>query len=358
MAVMHRDFELEDLGDPKKAAELIKKQALAFGADAVGIGNIERWAGAPAQQDPRQIMPECKSIIGMVFRVNRGSLRGVEEGTFFSNYSAMGYGGITYLYMPMTVINVSKFIEDRGSEAIPYGHQSDWRNIDGEGYLRPELSRPVAPGKAAPDVGVHLRIAAYLCGLGEIGYSKMFLSPQFGPRNRVGIILTELELEPDPIYDGTPLCDKCMACVRQCPGQSIPAGRTVKVNLAGHEVEWADIDCRSCDIAFRGAQEVNEDVPGGEKYMDYGDVQSRPGYWSPFKHKPKNLYNSGQAVCGARGCTRACMIAMENRGVLQNKFKEKFRRRPAWKVDWNTPVEYPADSIVREKAVRTGKEAD
>lgn len=45
----------------------------------------------------------------------------VEEGTWFSNYSAMGYGGITYLYMPMTVINLSKSIEDHGYEAIPMG---------------------------------------------------------------------------------------------------------------------------------------------------------------------------------------------------------------------------------------------
>ena len=71
----------------------------------------------------------------MVFRVMRGSMRGLEEGTFFSNYSAMGYGGLTYLYMPMTVINLSKFIEDHGKESIPMGHQSDWRAIDNEGYM-------------------------------------------------------------------------------------------------------------------------------------------------------------------------------------------------------------------------------
>jgi len=52
------------------------------------------------------------------------------------------------------------------------------------------------------------------------------------------------------------------------------------------------------------------------------------------------------------------MISLENRGVLQNKFKTKFRRRPEWKIDWNTPTEYPADAIYREKTGITGKEAD
>ncbi|MCF6175532.1 MAG: 4Fe-4S binding protein [Victivallaceae bacterium] len=352
MAIMTRDFGLDDLNDPKIAAELVKKQALAMGADSVGIGNIERWAGAPTQMDPRQIMPEAKSIIGFTFRVNRGSLRGIEEGTFFSNYSAMGYGGITYLYMPMTVINLSKYIEDRGYEAIPYGHQSDWKGIDGEGYSN-HMSVPVASGRAAPDVAVHLRIAAYLCGLGEIGLSKMFLSPQFGPRNRVGIVITDLELEPDPIYDGPELCNKCGACVTQCPGNAFDPNNMIKVNLAGHDVEWANIDCAACNIAFRGAELTDDEIKPEDRYMEHGDFSNKPGDWSPFKNKPRNLYNTGQAVCGARGCTRACMISMDARGVLENKFKEKFRRRPQWKVDWENPPANPSDAIYRESAILT-----
>ncbi len=315
-------------------AEMVKKKALALGADMVGIGNIERWEGAPIQQDPRQIMPEARSIVGMVFRVMRGSMRGIEEGTFFSNYSSMGYGGITYLYMPMTVINLAKYIEDDGWEAIPYGHQSDWRAIDQVGERRANYSEPVAPGRAAPDVMVHLRIAAYLCGLGEIGWSKMFLSPKFGPRNRVGILITEAELEPDPIYAGPTLCDRCLACVKNCPGGALKAEESVKVNLAGREVEWNDIDTEKCDVAFRGAR-FDDDVPDEQSYTTFAGRKTRPGWWSPFRRKPRNLYNTGQAVCGARGCTRACMMALEARGVLENKFHKPFRRRKPWKVDWS-----------------------
>ncbi len=89
------------------AAE-VKQVARSLGADVVGIAPMDRWEGAPLQMDPRQIMPEAKSLIAMAFRVMRGSLRGIEEGTFFSNYAAMGYGGLTYLYIPLTVINLSK----------------------------------------------------------------------------------------------------------------------------------------------------------------------------------------------------------------------------------------------------------
>jgi len=310
----------------------IKEAAKRLGADIVGIGSIDRWADAPSQMDPKQIMPRAKSIIAMGFRVFRGSLRGIEEGTYFSNYSAMGYGGITYLYMPMTVINLCKLIEDEGYEAVPMGHQSDWRGIDNKGFLRENYSRPVAPGKPQPDIMVNLRIAAYLCGLGEIGYSKMLLTPEFGPRVRVCIIITEMELEPDPIMEPGTLCNRCMACVRECPGNCIPKDKTVKVNLAGHDVEWADVDMAKCGQTFVGAEPVAEGETGD--YMPNSD-KFKPASFSPFYHKPKNLYNTGQAICGAKGCTRACMISLEARGVLKNKFHSPFRTQKLWSMDWS-----------------------
>ncbi len=318
----------------------IKAAAKRMGADIVGIGSIDRWSTAPIQMDPKQIMPKAKSVIALGFRVLRGSLRGIEEGTFFSNYSAMGYGGITYLFMPMTVVNLSKMIEDAGYEAVPMGHQSDWRAIDNLGYLKKDYSRPVAPGKAAPDVMISMRIAGFLCGLGEIGYSKMLLTPEFGPRVRVGIIITELELEPDPIMEPGTLCNRCMACVRECPGGCIPKDRTIKENVGGYELEWADVDMDKCDKTFVGAEQVEEGKTGD--YLEYSD-QYKASSISPFYKKPRVVYNSGQAVCGAKGCTRACMISLESRGVLKNKFENPFRTSKPWSVDWSKdpePIDY------------------
>ncbi len=319
-------------------SQQIKAAAKRLGADIVGIGSIDRWSTAPIQMDPKQIMPNAKSIIAMGFRVMRGSLRGIEEGTYFSNYSAMGYGGITYLYMPMTVINLSKMIEDEGYEAVPMGHQSDWRAIDGVGYLRDNYSRPVAPGKAAPDVMINLRIAGFLCGLGEIGYSKMLLTPEFGPRVRVGIIITDMELEPDPIMEPGTLCNRCMACVRECPGGCIPADRTIKENVGGYELEWADVEMAKCDYVFQGGEPVKEGEKGSffDKFSKTKAGKFKASSISPFVSAPNRLYNTGKAICGAKGCTRACMVSLEKRGVLKNKFHSPFRTEKQWSIDWNS----------------------
>lgn len=318
----------DDLENAHAATVMIKKRAIELGADLVGIAPMSRFAGAPKQMDPRYIMPEAKSCIAVAFRVLRGSLRGIEEGTFFSNYSSMGYGGITYVFMPTAVVNLAKFIEDHGYEAFPMGHQSDWRAIDNEGVLRKGFSRPVSPDKPAPDIMVHLRIAGFLCGLGEIGWSKMLITPEFGPAVRIGLVFTELELEYDPIYSGPQLCNRCMACVKACPGQCISADKSVKVTIAGHELEWGEIDTEGCDLAFRGAEEGDGDyLPGKNTY--------RPNAISPFYHVPPKVYTAGKAVCGSGGCTRACLASLEARDVLTHKMRKKFRRSKPWKVDWS-----------------------
>ncbi|MHC4872530.1 MAG: 4Fe-4S binding protein [Planctomycetota bacterium] len=329
------DIDIEQLEnmDRKELTAHVKKYTKAQGADLVGIASMDRFEGAPKQMDPRYIMPEAKSCIVVAFRVLRGSLRGVEEGTFFSNYSSMGYGAITYTFMPMAVNNVCRHIEDMGYESIPMGHMSDWRAIDNEGAMRTGFSKPVEEGKPCPDIMVHLRIAAYAAGLGEIGWSKMLLTPEFGPAQRVGVILTELDLEPDPIYEGPELCNKCMACVKHCPGNAISKDKAVKVNVAGHDVEWGEIDCDKCDVAFRGAEEMTD--PDKRGHYIQGQDSFRPNDISPFYNAPPKVYSAGKAICGAGGCTRACIVSMENRGALKKTFKQKFRRRKPWKVDWS-----------------------
>ena len=67
-------------------SEMVKKAALAAGADLCGIGSMDRFEGAPKEMDPRSIYPEAKTVIGMVFRIPRGVQRGIDEGTQFYQY--------------------------------------------------------------------------------------------------------------------------------------------------------------------------------------------------------------------------------------------------------------------------------
>lgn len=320
-------------------SEDVKRFGKECGADLVGIGNIERFEGAPKQCDPRHIMPEAKSIVVLGFRIFRGLLRGIEEGTFFQNYSSLGYAAINTILQPMTLWKFCQMFEDDGYEALPIHNSFEWTALrTNTGLQRKDWSRPVAPGKPYPDVFLHMRIAAYVAGLGEIGYSKVFLTPEFGPRVRLAAVLTEAELEPDPLVKPGTICDRCMACVRDCSGKAISRHKTVKVTVAGQDLEWGELDIYRCASAFQG-------IEYDEKQEIYAPRDGRKTDHNPFCGDPSAQNGYGRAIEGAAGCIRACMIHLESQGKLSNKFRQQFRRRPEWHVDWNKPVEEPFEDI-------------
>ena len=112
-------------------AAAVKKFAKACGADICRIGSMDNWKGAPKQMDPRYIFPDAKSIIGLGFRIPRGYLRGIEEGTYFSIYEFMGYSGMNWRYMPHVLRQIVCFIEDHGYEAVPL---PNWDAFSYNGY--------------------------------------------------------------------------------------------------------------------------------------------------------------------------------------------------------------------------------
>jgi len=57
-------------------------------------------------------------MIVMGFRIPRGTLRGIEEGTFYISYASMGYAGINHVLQPMVCWQVTAMLEDAGYEAM------------------------------------------------------------------------------------------------------------------------------------------------------------------------------------------------------------------------------------------------
>ncbi|MBE7052656.1 MAG: hypothetical protein E7391_00070 [Ruminococcaceae bacterium] len=357
------------------SSKLIKEAALAAGADACGIAPMSRFNGAPDEMNPQFLFPEAKSCIGFVFRIPRGVQRGIEEGTQFYQYPSMAYGGINEIFAPAVLYQVGKVIEDEGYEAFVYrntgarGVVSDMDGAPGN-TLSPEeqievnegqrnatphhrsvqFTRPTREDNVAPDLQFQFRIAAVACGLGEIGWSKMLLTPEFGPLQRVAFIFTDAEVdEYDQMYNGTPLCRKCGACVRECPGGCIPAlnsGKKLTVNLDGKILEWADIDMWRCYAFYTHAgryynpfvpKEVWDKNENGSLDLMEGvtDIANEDEvvkvYTALQKYFPSWVgYN--MAKCG--GCIRACVSVLEKKGgCMENRFKEPLRTKKAWKLD-------------------------
>ena len=348
-------------------SQMIKEAAKAAGADACGIAPMSRLRGAPDDMNPKFLFPEAKSVIGFVFRIPRGVQRGIEEGTQFYQYPSMAYGGINEIFAPAVLYQVGKLIEDEGYEAFVYrntGARGSVSDMDGSpgNTLSPEeqieinenaktstahhrsvqFTRPTRDDNVAPDLQFQFRLVAVACGLGEIGWSKMLLTPEFGPMQRVMFLFTDAELEPDPMYDGPKLCKMCMKCARECPGGCIPSdpSKGITVNIAGKECTWGDIDVWRCNTYYTAAGKYYNPFVPASVFDDNADFLNDKIEMTAENEvaaaRALEAYTPcwvGYAMAKCGGCIRGCVSMLEKNGCLKDKFENPLRTGKAWRLD-------------------------
>ena len=301
--------------------DTIIQTAKRWGADYVGFGPAERFAGTAVPQ----IFDLTKTVICLGFRVLRGSLRGVEEGTTYYQYATTGVETIEETVMPMALLKVSGVIEDAGFWAVP--QKRNQLIMDAADDTNPEmLCEEIFRG--VNELQMDFAESALLCGIGERGLSGAVLTEENGPFQRFCFILTDAELEPTPLARPH-LCDHCGQCISACPGHALS--------------EDGRLDKWQCAAYYAGANrsknpymppDAYEDLPNrlqimrGEAKLDAAqarEVISRTFFYPPIKHG----YVS--SICG-RACDRACYVHLEETGKLKNAFTSPFRKREEWKL--------------------------
>lgn len=305
--------------------EELREFALKNGADMLGFANIDRFDIVPAEFHPRNIYPHVKTVVVMGIRVLRGLMESLDNDLVIP-YNAHGYGGINEQFMRDARQKVACWIEDRGYSGVPV---IQWA---GTPHQEPIVCH---------------RTAAVAAGLGEFGWSKVFLTKRFGPLQRLGIVLTDADLPSDPLRLGQ-VCDNCKACVRECPGQAIPKDEAVSFMLAGQEITHARVDMYACTITHHGGSEETHPDPPDD--FDISDIQRK---YEPLREQARDdtekyrlglcaaqevqgkyphpifglAANLGHscAHCGARGCFRACLEHLEKRGLLDKSPVNRYR---------------------------------
>ncbi|NLX05013.1 MAG: hypothetical protein GXY33_07710 [Phycisphaerae bacterium] len=362
----------------KLTAEMVKDAAVRHGLDLVGIANIERFEDAPQRMHPASIFPEARSVIAVARRILRGNWRGIEEGTYWPNYTYFGYHGLlNSFFIPRGVYETACFIEDFGWEAVPY--------YPGAAEVQPPID-PVRPGAPAPDVHMAIRIVATAAGLGEMGWSKVFLTRKFGPRVRLAAIITDAELAPDPLVEPGTLCDRCMACVKGCPSAAIPHvrdGRTVKVRIEDKTYEWGDVDMGRCTLSYHGGDPrvspfIHKTFPGYEFDVSRQSISEDMAYkicwpfsqgrWRRTEEDGSGYVIEGHAtlkewggdgsygIGGSRGCMRSCFDRLEKCGRVEQTFENgEFIKRPRWLLSHKTS---PRSSLAEKGAEARAVDSD
>jgi len=313
----------------KLTAQMVKEFAIENGADLAGIASIDRFKDAPVETHPHSIMPSCKSVVVLAGRIIEGSYVGNSQGADYSTYWIYGYGN--GIYGPLSESNrlTMRFVESFGYDALqsPGGATL---------FDHPPKRAAVKPGRMPSDVTLHMRITAAAAGLGEIGWGKVFLTPQFGPRQRFEMFLTDAELEPDPLMKEK-ICIRCMKCVDHCPGQALSRSDKVSVTIEDRKFEWGEIHTGKCKLTHWGLNKdgspfIGKDIPGFNFDISEQDISWYDAYRLGFAMAPRIRYIKTMgldgfdeieqgtrpgSVCGAYGCVQACFRELKDRKKLK-----------------------------------------
>jgi len=182
--------------DPAQMSERIKYVARFYGADLVGICEIDpRWVyshyfdRATGAYGELEIPYKYAIVMGIEMRWAE-----INESPGFPASAAVA---LAYSQMAEVAASLAKYIRTLGYPAVPCGNDT-------------AQSIPLAID----------------AGLGELGRNGLLLSPEFGPRQRLCKVLTDLPLQPDqPIDFGMQrFCEKCHMCAGSCPARAIKRG--------------------------------------------------------------------------------------------------------------------------------------
>lgn len=269
--------------------ERIIQASVQEGIDLVGFASKDRFETVPAEKNPFSIFPDGKTVIMLGKRILRGSLRGVEQGTNFGDYTLFGKNWLEDEFLSLACYNMTRVLENEGWEAVPV--------FPNPSELAP-TGIPIAPGIPAPNVFPDFDYAAVACGVCEISYNGLVFSKEFGSRQRFHMIITDAEIESTPIIEDS-VCDRCGLCAKACPLGAISGSETVEI--CGKRMVVGVIDYDKCRACKNGA------------------VANRFGSLL----KPDRI---------AALCNRTCMCHLEEAKKVSNLFENSFRTEAPWSI--------------------------
>lgn len=202
-----------------RLTEELKERALAEGFDLAGVASadpaqtahhLRAWLEAgmhgemewmattfETRADPRRLLPGCRSVVAVAMSYRSSAPA--------SSEAAVASEGRTWVSRYAWGCDYHKVLKRR---LLRLGHWLAGR-VPGAGW---RVTVDTAPALE--------REWAARAGLGWIGKSTMLLNRRLGSELFLGLLLTDVELEPDA--PATAHCGRCTACLEACPAGAFP----------------------------------------------------------------------------------------------------------------------------------------
>ena len=287
--------------------------ALKSGASLIGFGPVSRFDGLPVDFRPARFMPEAKTVVTIAITMARGSLEVIEEGSYWISFNFDSSYYINYIEGPRSLRMIGRLLERHGYTALPLSN-----------IVPGDVTYSMSDPGPAPDTGqVPYTLWAAGCGLGEIGRSGCFLTPEFGPRQRLCCLLTDAELEPSPIFKGS-ICDKCGECSIGCKAGALNGEADMEFQIEGRHFSIPRVDRTKCELERMGRDPKHTPfVNGKECYFELP-----PAF---YKYLVKNARVAD--FCGGRGCITSCLDHLEKTGRIKCEFKRPLIQKERWTLE-------------------------
>ncbi len=180
----------------KENHEELKNFVLLAGGSLFGVAEM---TGLPERHCslPPKTLHGLDKAVSVAFHLSDRILEDIEDGPtklYFFHYQRAN------MFLDGMGLRIMNYLQERGWDSLPIPASQiiDW-----------EKQRAHVSHK-------HVAVRA---GLGWIGRNNLLVSPQFGSRQRLITVLTNMPLEIDkPLPWG---CGNCRACISSCPSQSI-----------------------------------------------------------------------------------------------------------------------------------------
>jgi epoxyqueuosine reductase QueG len=196
--------------NPKKKSgskTVAKDMLIGLDADVVGVASLSQYKGSRLEESALRLLPETHSIIVFGLEIHReildlsspSRIQGAASTTDLLNTDSQHLSG----RLTWTAYDISRAAHDLGFKALPLP------------------SRDCPTDNRFFEAILSYKHAGEAAGLGKLGWHSMLISSGFGPRLRLGVCLTEAEMEPTPASNVRFNCERCRKCVEVCPAQAI-----------------------------------------------------------------------------------------------------------------------------------------
>jgi epoxyqueuosine reductase len=339
--------------DPKQA---IKNKARQLGFTLAGVttpeppphySTFENWLAQgrhgtmdylasekarACRADPKQILPECKSILVLATAYPSPNGRGQGEGESRGNIASYARGLDYHDILPARMKELVKFMEEQTGGPV----KNRWYTDTG-----PILERDLAQR----------------AGIGWIGRNTCLIHPKQGSYFFISEIFLDLELETDLPFT-TDHCGTCTRCIQACPTDCILPDRTldarrcisyltielkddIPVELRGKLGDWV-FGCDICQMVCPWNRFSPEGDPAFESKTSPHSLTLIEGLTLTPQAFNQRFKLSPVKRAKRRGYLRNIAVALGNTGdmhvlpVLQNALNEDetmIREHARWAID-------------------------